>query len=118
MSENIPPTSPFPLTVEIEAIEQLVEVAETDDIPKRLRIAISGGGCSGFQYEFNFDDQILEDDLISSFGEMEVVVDPISALYLQGAVLGWKQDINGERFEMRNPLATRTCGCGSSFSVD
>lgn len=110
-------TNSFPVFVEDGAAQQLFFVAQEENVSPRLRISIEGGGCSGFKYQFNFDNAKGEDDLIAKFGKLEVVVDPISALYLQGATLTYTQDINGDRFEMRNPLAKSTCGCGSSFTT-
>ncbi|MCD6046696.1 MAG: iron-sulfur cluster assembly accessory family protein [Gammaproteobacteria bacterium] len=86
-----------------------------------LRISIMGGGCSGFQYQFSFDDQISEEDVVVAKaipnGEAKVLVDMLSLPYLQGATVDYKNDANGERFVLNNPHAKTTCGCGSSFDV-
>lgn len=80
---------------------------------KKLRLAVQGGGCSGFQYSFTFDDS-LEDDLLV---DGCVVVDPISSTYLEGVTLDYETGLLGSKFKVLNPTATATCGCGKSFSV-
>lgn len=89
-----------------------------------LRVYITGGGCSGFQYGFTFDETIhLEEDYVvekavdSSDGVVRLLVDPNSFMYLQGAEIDYREDIHGAQFIIRNPNAKTTCGCGSSFSV-
>lgn len=89
-----------------------------------LRVYITGGGCSGFQYGFTFDENINEDEdyvVVKELGPNEVVrllIDPMSYLYLQGAEIDYREDLNGAQFVIRNPKAKTTCGCGSSFSVE
>lgn len=117
MTQNLTLTSVFPMSIEEEAVRHLLQLALEENMEPKLRVAILGGGCSGFQYSFQFDEESLEDDLTQKFGDVELVIDPISAMYLQGAVLNYVEDLQGSRFEMKNPLATHTCGCGSSFSV-
>lgn len=84
-----------------------------------LRVAVSPGGCSGYSYEMYFDGEITADDETATFGDtspVKVVVDPQSAQLLQGATLDYKDGLNQAGFSINNPNATRTCGCGSSFS--
>ena len=81
-----------------------------------LRVAVRPGGCSGYSYEMFFDTEIAEDDVQSSFGAVKVVVDPVSAPLLSGATLDFKDGLQGAGFAINNPNATRTCGCGNSFS--
>ncbi len=83
---------------------------------KALRIFIEGGGCSGFQYGFTFDDQ-QEGDTVIQVQDITVVVDPLSAQYLAGATVDFVEDFRGSGFVVDNPNAVRTCGCGHSFSV-
>jgi len=83
----------------------------------KLRVYISGGGCSGFQYGFTFDEQVNDDDTRVDKGGVTVLVDSMSFQYLHGAEIDYKEDISGAQFVIRNPNATTTCGCGSSFSV-
>lgn len=109
--------SVFPVSIKEEAIAPLLQLSLEENMPPRLRISIEGGGCSGFKYAFQFDETSLEDDLIQKFGDIEIVIDPISALYVQGSILNYIEDLQGSRFEMKNPLASHTCSCGSSFSA-
>lgn len=94
-----------------------------------LRVYISGGGCSGFQYGFTFDETVNHDDFIidknveddeeeGGSGRVTLLVDPMSYQYLSGAEIDYKDDIEGSQFIIRNPNAKTTCGCGSSFAVD
>ncbi|MDX1513848.1 MAG: iron-sulfur cluster insertion protein ErpA [Gammaproteobacteria bacterium] len=82
-----------------------------------LRVYIQGGGCSGFQYGFSFDDAPQEDDAVFERDGVRLVVDPLSIQYLTGAEVDYKEDLEGARFVINNPNATTTCGCGSSFSI-
>ena len=82
-----------------------------------LRVYVSGGGCSGFQYGFAFEEQANEDDTRIEKGGVSLLVDPISAQYLIGAEIDYTESLQGAQFVIRNPNATTTCGCGSSFSV-
>lgn len=81
-----------------------------------LRVAVRPGGCSGYSYEMFFDTDIAADDVQSTFGAVKVVVDPVSAPLLTGATLDYKDGLQGAGFAINNPNATRTCGCGNSFS--
>ncbi len=83
----------------------------------KLRVYISGGGCSGFQYGFTFDEEVNEDDTTIENGGVTVLVDAMSIQYLTGAEIDYKEDVSGAQFVIRNPNASTTCGCGSSFSV-
>jgi iron-sulfur cluster insertion protein len=82
-----------------------------------LRVYITGGGCSGFQYGFTFDEAVNDGDTEVSKNGVRLVVDPMSFQYLVGAEIDYKEDLEGARFVIRNPNATTTCGCGSSFSA-
>ena len=82
-----------------------------------LRIAVSGGGCSGFQYGLSFDDQQNPDDFVFEQGEVAVVVDDVSLDLLQGAEVDFVEDLMGASFQIKNPNAASSCGCGNSFSV-
>jgi iron-sulfur cluster insertion protein len=83
----------------------------------KLRVYISGGGCSGFQYGFTFDEDAAEDDIRVTNDGVTLVVDPMSFQYLMGAEVDYTENLQGAQFVIRNPNATTTCGCGSSFSV-
>lgn len=83
----------------------------------KLRVFISGGGCSGFQYGFTFDENFEDGDTRVENQGVTLLVDPMSIQYLAGAEIDYKEDLEGARFVIRNPGAATTCGCGSSFSV-
>jgi iron-sulfur cluster insertion protein len=83
----------------------------------KLRVYIQGGGCSGFQYGFEFDEQQNEDDLAVRTDEVTLVIDPLSLQYLVGAQVDYTESLHGAQFVIRNPNAKTTCGCGSSFSA-
>lgn len=95
-------------------VRQLIDQEGEDGLA--LRVAVRPGGCSGFSYEMFFDTDISADDLASEFSGVKVVVDPSSAQLLQGAELDYKDSLEKSGFEINNPNAQRTCGCGSSFS--
>jgi iron-sulfur cluster insertion protein len=83
----------------------------------KLRVFVTGGGCSGFKYGFTFDESLDEGDLQVHNGGVTLLVDPMSLQYLTGAEIDYRDDVNGAQFVIRNPNATTTCGCGSSFSA-
>ena len=84
---------------------------------KCLRVAVEGGGCSGFQYEISMESDIKENDLILSENDCRVVIDPISLEFLSGAIIDFKEELIGSKFVIENPNATSSCGCGTSFSI-
>ena len=92
-------------------------IAEEGNDNLKLRVYVSGGGCSGFQYGFTFDEEVNEDDTQVQNGGVTVLIDSMSIQYLTGAEIDYKEDISGAQFVIRNPNATTTCGCGSSFSA-
>ncbi len=105
------------ITLTDTAITKVAELLEQEGNPElALRVAVRPGGCSGFSYEMFFDSDVAGDDVSSSFGSVKVVVDPASASLLQGATLDFKDGLQGAGFSIDNPNATRTCGCGNSFS--
>lgn len=107
-----------PLIISDAVVSKVGELlAEENDPNLRLRIFVTGGGCSGFQYGFSFDDAAKEDDLEVERGAIKVLVDAMSLQYLAGAEIDYEDSLEGSRFVIRNPNATSTCGCGSSFSV-
>jgi len=83
----------------------------------KLRVYVTGGGCSGFQYGFTFDENINEGDATIEKDGVTFLVDPMSYQYLEGSELDYKEDLQGAQFVIRNPNASTTCGCGSSFSI-
>lgn len=96
-------------------VRQLIEEEGNDKL--MLRVFVSGGGCSGFQYGFTFDETEQEGDTRVENEGVTLLVDPMSFQYLTGAEIDYKEDLSGSQFVIRNPNATTTCGCGSSFSV-
>lgn len=106
---NLPPK------VTPRAFERLAEIGASDQ-GKALRVAVEGGGCSGFQYEIDLDDP-REDDLILEGAGQKVVVDSISLPFLANAVIDFSEELIGARFVIDNPNATSSCGCGTSFSM-
>ncbi|WP_136247217.1 iron-sulfur cluster insertion protein ErpA [Halomonas borealis] len=82
-----------------------------------LRVYVTGGGCSGFQYGFDLAEEVAEDDTLIEFGEVALVVDPLSYQYLVGSTVDFEEGLAGARFLIQNPNATTTCGCGASFMV-
>jgi iron-sulfur cluster insertion protein len=92
-------------------------IVEENNPNLKLRVYISGGGCSGFQYGFTFDEESAEDDVAVRKEGVTLVVDPLSLQYLMGAEIDYSESLHGAQFVIRNPNAKSTCGCGSSFSV-
>ena len=92
-------------------------IAEEDNYRLKLRVFVTGGGCSGFQYGFSFDETVNEDDTVIENKDAELLVDPLSYQYLVGAKIDYVEGLEGARFVVDNPMATTTCGCGASFSI-
>jgi len=119
------------MSAEIESEATAAKVALTENAAKRvaeliaaegdpnlkLRIAVSGGGCSGFQYGFSFDDQVNSDDRVFERDGVQLLVDEISLELIQGSEVDYVEELIGASFQIRNPLATASCGCGTSFSI-
>jgi iron-sulfur cluster assembly accessory protein len=121
MSQSLPSTAgpvaaEFTLTLTGRAIDKVKDFAAQmpEAAGKSLRVFIQGGGCSGFQYGFTFDDRKPSDNVVNA-GDITVVVDPASAAKLQGATVDWVEDMRGAGFSVDNPGATSSCGCGKSF---
>ncbi len=109
---------PAPVTLTDSAVEQLTKLIaeEQGSDALALRVAVKPGGCSGYSYDMYFDSEIEEDDIVRTFGSVKVVVDAESASLIEGATLDYSGGLQGAGFHITNPNATRTCGCGSSFS--
>jgi len=118
-SSNISSAAPPPPIVFTDAAASKVgELIEEEDNPElKLRVFISGGGCSGFQYGFTFDENIEEGDSQVINRGVTLVIDPMSVQYLMGAEIDYQEDLQGAQFIIRNPNAQTTCGCGQSFTV-
>ncbi|MBT8066946.1 MAG: iron-sulfur cluster insertion protein ErpA [Gammaproteobacteria bacterium] len=112
-----PPPPPSVVFTDAAATKVGELIAEEDNPNLKLRVFISGGGCSGFQYGFTFDEDVEEgDSQVENQGVM-LLIDPMSVQYLMGAEIDYKEDLQGAQFIIRNPNAQTTCGCGSSFTV-
>jgi len=98
-----------------QKVAGLIQEEGNDNL--KLRVYITGGGCSGFQYGFTFDEEINDDDTQIIKDGVTVLIDSMSVQYLSGAEIDYKEDLSGAQFVIRNPNATTTCGCGSSFSA-
>lgn len=107
-----------PLIFTDAAASKVAELIREEGNPQlKLRVFVSGGGCSGFQYGFTFDENIEEGDTQVANAGVTLLIDPMSFQYLLGAEIDYREDLEGSQFVIRNPNATTTCGCGSSFSV-
>ncbi|MFN4310839.1 MAG: iron-sulfur cluster insertion protein ErpA [Ferrovibrio sp.] len=120
-----PQTAPLPaatadsvVTLSASAARRIRKVAESEGNPAlALRISVSGGGCSGFQYSFSLDDAPTADDMVIERDGARLLVDTVSLDYLRGSEVDFVEDLSGAGFRIANPLAQQSCGCGNSFSV-
>lgn len=109
---------PSPLIFTDSAATKVRELIEEEGTPDlKLRVFVSGGGCSGFQYGFTFDETVNDDDTLVEKDGVSLLIDPMSLQYLAGAEIDYTDGLQGSQFVIRNPNAQTTCGCGSSFSV-
>ena len=99
------------------AINKILTLSETEESQINLRVYVTGGGCSGFQYGFSFDKLIDEEDTCITNSGASLVVNPLSLQYLSGSTIDYIEDLTGSKFIIKNPNATTTCGCGESFSI-
>ncbi|MER5170445.1 iron-sulfur cluster assembly accessory protein [Thioclava sp. GXIMD2076] len=107
----------IPPKVTERAFARLAEINEDADTPRALRVAVEGGGCSGFQYDIKLEEQSAEDDLILQGAGQKVLIDPVSLPFLENAVIDFTDELIGARFVVNNPNAVSSCGCGISFSM-
>ena len=115
MSEEAISTS---LLFSDSAARKVRELLDEENNPNlKLRVFVTGGGCSGFQYGFTFDELVADDDTAVDIDDVTVLVDPLSYQYLAGAQVDYEEGLEGSRFLVKNPNASTTCGCGSSFSI-
>ncbi len=115
VAESFNPTS---INLSARAVRKVRElVAEEENQSLKLRVYITGGGCSGFQYGFSFEESAAEDDAAIEKDGVTVLVDPMSFQYLVGSEVDYTEGLEGSRFVVNNPNATTTCGCGASFSI-
>ena len=99
----------------VTKVKELITEEGTPDL--KLRVFVSGGGCSGFQYGFTFEETVNEDDTQVTKDTVTLLIDPMSLQYLSGAEIDYQDNVQGSQFVIKNPNAETTCGCGSSFSV-
>ncbi|KAA0690157.1 iron-sulfur cluster insertion protein ErpA [Halopseudomonas laoshanensis] len=110
--------TPTPLLFTDNAVSKVRALIDEEGNERlSLRVFVTGGGCSGFQYGFTFDDELAEDDTVVEREGVKLVVDPMSFQYLAGSEVDYLEGLEGSRFVINNPNAATTCGCGSSFSV-
>ena len=105
------------ITLTDRAATRILEIVSREPGKSALRIAVNGGGCSGFQYEFQLADTQAEDDLVIERGGATALVDPVSQGFLAGSQIDFVDDLMGQSFRIINPNATASCGCGTSFSI-
>lgn len=106
------------INISFAAKNKILELIQEENNPNlKLRTFVQGGGCSGMQYGFTFDEDQNEDDFEIPLGITKILIDALSMQYLQGAEIDYKEDLNGATFSIKNPNAQTSCGCGSSFSV-
>lgn len=115
---NAPTEMPAPLVFTDSAANKVKELIHEEGNPElKLRVFVTGGGCSGFQYGFTFDEMKAEDDTVMEKNGVTLLIDPMSFQYLVGAEIDYTEGLQGSQFVIKNPNATSTCGCGSSFSA-
>ena len=115
VAESFNPSSINLTANAVRKVQQLIDEEENTEL--KLRVYITGGGCSGFQYGFSFDENITDGDTIVEKEGVKLLIDPMSIQYLTGAEIDYSEGLEGAQFVIRNPNAQTTCGCGSSFSV-
>ena len=107
----------MPVTLSDRAARRIVQILKAEPQPTALRLALTGGGCSGFQYNFALDDAQLDEDTVVEKDGAKVLIDPVSLDFLAGAEIDFTDDLIGQAFKVNNPNATASCGCGTSFTV-
>ncbi len=117
-SVNLTKKDPNPINLTDGAAEKVAELIAAEGVEEALalRVSVKPGGCSGFNYDMFFDSEFADDDIVREFGNVKVVVDSSSAELLNGSTLEYSDSLQGAGFHITNPNATRTCGCGNSFS--
>jgi iron-sulfur cluster assembly accessory protein len=106
-----------PVTVTARAANRINEIVAAETLNKLLRVSVEGGGCSGFQYKFDLVGAAAADDIVIERDNARVLVDPVSLGFLAGSEIDYVDDLIGAAFKVRNPNATASCGCGTSFTV-
>lgn len=110
--------TPTPIQITASAVNKVRSLVEEEgNAELKFRVYVTGGGCSGFQYGFSFDEELADDDTKIQKDGITVLVDPMSYPYLVGSQVDYEEGLQGAKFTVKNPNATSTCGCGSSFSI-
>ncbi|MGL4323241.1 MAG: iron-sulfur cluster insertion protein ErpA [Beijerinckiaceae bacterium] len=123
LSSSTPPEPVAPaisnpdISISERAAKRIAKVLDTEPPGSMLRVSVNGGGCSGFQYAFSFDQHKQPDDLVLERDGATVLIDSVSVPYMAGSVLDFVDDLIGQSFQIKNPKATASCGCGTSFSL-
>ena len=107
----------MPVTVSSRAAKRIAAILASEPAPAMLRLAVTGGGCSGFSYNFALDETRMDDDLLVEEGGAKILIDPVSLDFLAGSEIDFTDDLMGQAFKVNNPNATSSCGCGTSFSI-
>jgi iron-sulfur cluster insertion protein len=107
----------MPVTVSSRAARRIAAILAAEAQPTMLRLAVTGGGCSGYSYNFALDENRMDDDLLVEEDGAKILIDPVSLDFLAGAEIDFSDDLMGQAFKVNNPNATSSCGCGTSFSV-
>jgi iron-sulfur cluster assembly accessory protein len=105
------------VTMTERAARRIGEILKSEPAGSMLRVSVEGGGCSGFSYKFGFDQSKAADDLVLAENGATVLIDPVSVQYMAGAQIDYVDDLIGASFKVNNPVATASCGCGTSFSI-
>jgi iron-sulfur cluster assembly accessory protein len=105
------------VTMTERAARRIGEILKSEPAGSMLRVSVEGGGCSGFQYKFGFEQAKAADDLVLAHSGATVLIDPVSVKYMAGAQIDYVDDLIGASFKVNNPVATASCGCGTSFSI-
>jgi iron-sulfur cluster assembly accessory protein len=114
---SVEPSLDLPVRLTARAAKRINEILKENAGAAMLRVAVTGGGCSGFQYDFCLDDSRAQDDLLVERDGARVLIDPVSLDFLKGAEIDFVEEMIGAAFRVNNPNATSSCGCGTSFSV-
>jgi iron-sulfur cluster insertion protein len=110
--------SPPPLSLSASAVKRLADLVMLEGKPNlMLRVSVAGGGCAGFQYSFSFDEAVTGDDVVIDRDGVRAVIDNMSLMYLLGSEIDFVESLSGSAFSIRNPNATSSCGCGTSFAI-
>ena len=105
------------VVVSTAAAQRVAKILATEPDMTALRVSVEGGGCSGFSYKFDLTDDAQDDDMVLEAEGAKVLIDPISLMYMGGSVIDFVDDLMGQSFQIKNPNATASCGCGTSFSM-